>query len=852
MKRLTQQNGFLLVATFAALILLTILSAAIFSKSVHETIVMRYNLDKLSAKYNAEMGYECAYYEILQHGQIWQTHNVITGQVPPVLHYDETADPLDVTLSTIAEHRPSSPHGAYEALNGTFSVKVYEDPIDEQLIILSRGISNNGDHTYLLASKVAAISLYEYFWFTPYRIHAGWTTYDANGGRMHTNDVFTIWDSVDIIDIRELSSAKHIMYGNEPFLPPAGSPRYDADGNDISATTPPWEDLLFWYRPDWRTELPITEPEYRHYNWVDGFTAGGERGLFMLNDGSPVHPDYPVFNPSNPRAATTNQEYVPCMGSFSNCYIPQENALLAPGNTPFPELYTIEDYYIYADGSKPLTELHTDINTDGGPIIQIPNMLDDPWDYNVYHQSWNGRPCGATKCHWPRLQDGKITTLSKSLHSVEQTDAWTTWLDENNLTGIIKDSLTEAHHISPLKINAQTYGNQAKDDGMYIAEAGPLECTGAGEPMLEINPTGGGSKIEICPDGNGDYTYKGVTIATTESFVDVNSWLKKDEVITLDLGKLGSGGVNIWPDNGIIYSEFDVGLDNAEDLSGPLTTVGERNCYLFGNYNTGAKWQPSAVISAQTTHTLSSTFLSEMQRLETDAPDGLPNLLHNPNLPYVVDDYSPSLDCDETQGGPGCIGSREPTADYWDGDGDFATSWQDEMAGTMTPGVTADHAYYVSIIGYSAYPPTVLEDWCPPSTGCKQKLTVGAFVTLPDDNFKWAGWPNDKWPAIDKDHVRSCAPGGPDAFATKYPTHAGVAKLCRGDGLLGWPHDMASEDPWNNRNIYEYEDNYDTSDPSTLPPGELPGFFDSILLAVPDSDYYFNHHNEALTPQPVS
>ncbi|MFC1703380.1 hypothetical protein ACFL1E_01160 [Candidatus Omnitrophota bacterium] len=827
MNRIAQHKGFLLIGTFITLIVLTVLAGGIFAKSINENMVVKKNISKLSAMYNAEMGGVCAHYELVRHGTYWVTHSVAeTGDDPLLLLNGGVA--RDVILSSIADHDPGAYDGAYRALNGEFLVKIYIDPIDGQFIILSRGISADGD-TALLASKVATASLYEYFWFNPEDSWPSWTTYEANGGKIHTNGNLALYDGVKILDVKELTAAGYIFYRQSTFLPPDITEAYDEGGAPLPMPAGiTWEDIVFWLRDPWKD--PMDLDIYPYYNNVDGRVSGMQGGLYM---------DNPM---------PEGDAYVPCEGAFANCYLPQPNPVLAGGHDVTkinPELYQYEGYNISGNTSLGLRYAHTQIRKfEGATTVKLPSLMNTSWPHHLHRLTYEGRPYGGNTYYYPP-PGSPITIPVKTTNSEHQLSDWSDWVTDNEFQGVIKEHNTEANRITPLRINSTTYFDSAQTAGMYIALDGELSCVGGGDTTLKItiNANIDGDpeieQVEVCPDMNGVYSYGGFEIAALDDFMDPNSALVK-EVIKLDLGNLGDA--NIWPENGIIYATHNIALTNAAILAKPLTTVAKENCYLVGNYNVlEDDWQPSAVIGGEKTYTLSTDFFANMEAVEAVAPDGLPNPRHNPNYPYVEDEFSTDLDCDPSQGGDGCIGGTGPEDDFWDDDPDPNNSWQDEKAGTMTPLVTDDHVYNVSIIGYDAYPPYVLESWCEEDDGvCVQRKVVGAFVNLEEDNFRWNNYPSTSWPDFDQDKARRC---DDDFMIANYPNAP-----CRGEQSRGWPHEMGSKIPIGNDNWFEFEIRYDIQDPSTLPPGELPGFFDSIFLAIPDSDYDFTHHPSELSP----
>ncbi|MFC1703378.1 hypothetical protein ACFL1E_01150 [Candidatus Omnitrophota bacterium] len=823
MKQRSEKKGFLLIGVLIALVALTMLSTAIFSRSVQGNAMVKRNLRKLTAVYNAEMGYECAYYELTFHGSDWVTHLLDPERLPsdPYLLHNmadvQAGYDLDVILQDVAEYDATA--GTYQSKTGDFFVKVYQDPADDQFIILSRGISDNGNATYLLVNKVAAASLYSHFWFTPETIFPWWTTFQANGGKIHTNKNIIIADGNKFLDIAELSAAGHIAYHQQTFLPPPGAKRYDSDGNEVSGA-PPWEEIIYWMRDPWQTPMNLDENQY--FNKADGVVSGMERGLYMEN------PDYDNKVP----AGEGNEMYVPCQGTeagtFANkCYLPQLNEELAAGHLKKnSDLYKYIDYPIYGEELAVWEERRgfcriKPLNV--AEEVVIPNLfegLENEWDWDLYHESSGGRWSPVGTVYYPNPDDPPVTIEVNTFHTVKQRAAWEFFRDTNNLLEVVKDKNSGAHHISPLKINAQTYFNKALALGMYIAP--DKSCT---DNALAIrSTTKSGTKI-ICPKG-GKYEFNGVEVAAIDTFIDVNSLLEK-EVIKLDLEKINSSYANIWPENGLIYSEENIALTNASFLEDPLTTVSYKNAYLVGNYNSSG-YQPSAVISPERVYTLSENFFANTHAAEAAAPGGLPTTLNNPNYPYELNGYDPA----------------NPEEPYWDGDGDPNTDWQDEAPeATRVPAVDQDYNYNVSIIGWAAYPPHVLERWCPDPEGqqgsCYSRNVRGAFINLPEDNFDWQEAPNSSWPNLDWDKARTCA-----YIDENYP-----GAPCRASQYPGWPSPyLTGILPVGDANSFEYEDTYDVTDPATLPPGELPGFFDTILLAVPDTEHAFTYHLPEYSP----
>ncbi len=793
MIRLRNKCGFLLVGSFATIIVLTILSAAIFAKSINEDLIARENYGDLSAKYNAEKGFECAYYELINHGTSWKTHYFDPEDTDPTFLYDY-GTPLHVFLDTIAEHDGGT--GEYKALNDKFFTKVYLDEGDGQFAILARGVSDTTDNSYLMAAKVSISTLYEYFWFSPYSMYMGWTTFLAEGGSIHTNGNLKFADSVVIQNINTLEAAQYISYNTYAYMPPEDV-AYDQYGNVIG-DAPSWNDILYWMRDPWWDPQNLNGEEYDYYHHHDGKVYGERSGLFM---------DNPAFNGELP-AGPGNELYATCEGDFANCILPEGNCELATGHDPNlinEDLYMYSDYYIYGDAA-PGERYHRSvrINANGQPEERIPTRLSSSYDWDLFWRTSGGLWWGGTRYYYPNPVS-PVDIPANFTNTYEQLGAWQDWMP-TSLDGVILEHNTGAEHITPPRINSATYFNQAQSEGMYINNF--EECSK--EIAIQVHIEGQPEPLLICPEPDGDYVspVSGKTIARNRSFHDTNSWQLKENIISLDVYRMKTDG--IWPQNGVVYSDYDLALAKARSLLAPLTTVSRENIYLMGDYNVGEAghdWQPSAIIAAKRAFTVSESFLDEMERIAGITEGGLPYTIHNPDYPYVEDED-------------------------WH-EGHWEMLYEDEMAPVAGEDDNGIVEYYVSIVGYRAYPPAVLERWG--ESGYTRKV-VGSFINLENNNFEWKEFDEgSSWPIFDWNKSRKCT--NPE-FTSAFP-----GSPCRSEGLAGWPWDMTSHGPSSSNNIFQYETRYT---PDVLPPGELPGYFASITIRLVDNDYNFSHHPAGL------
>ncbi len=798
MCKLKQEKGFLLISAFMVVVFLAILSAAIFSQSISENTLICNLLARLQAKYNAELGFNCVAYELINGGSDWVTQ-VSDAATPYTLHKNPLALTLALSDSNERLENNNDPEtsfnsGIYQSKAGDFQVKIYKDPIlgqEDQFIVLSRGISANT--TYLLAAKISSSSLYENFIFSPDTMQLDYMTFSAKGGKMHANKDIILTEGANILDVAELSTPEAIKFTISSETPLASSCLPAGPGLCN------WHGYFYTRYPPYR---PLNSIGTSENMYASELHARGERqGLYMQN------PTWPA----------SGSKYTLCTN---------------PANCIHSTSTIAENFYIYNAADSYLTNgvftgLYSNLMpnikacqppcvpgpTNPNPTIQIPSRLSQAYTWDKHYDTSSTDPANQRGGVWYDGQwqySGPPENISVNyFNSAMQPSAFRSWLDANNsLRGVMKDRNTGGETISPVKINAETYFNKAQTDGIYIYR----DLDNDFKLTMQINggaPPNGATVVE---DAAGVFNFEGAKIARKDYFIDYWSTNTKN-IIKLDIEKMRKHAQTS-PSNGIIYAEYDVALTNAEKIfedtpanpGGGLTTVTNQNCYLVGNYNT-EDYQPSAVISAKDIYTLSKDF---------KFPHSLPYTTHNPNYPFTQEDNPPS----------------NPPNPYNE------TAWQASAVNQnrMPNRVSEDTTYYVSMVGYRGLKKgRLLERWKDNSGQLRARTIVGAFVGLEKDNFQWPEYeqdPNEGWPIFDENHIRCGTGAGFLYMGTPGRDCATFA---------GWP----TEDLWTtypNPAIVQFESRYNTSDATTLPPGGLPGYYVNVMLEIPDTNDNFTHH----------
>jgi hypothetical protein len=783
--------------------------------------------------YNADFGLICVSNEVINGGSGWVTHTADwdSGTGAYVLNRTGTAPIVTPGLGTsIVDYMTGTIPDRKYTMPGVFEAKIYQDSVvgqENQYIILSRGISGNA--TYLIASKMSAESLYQYFYFTPGSKTFGWANWDAQGGKLHANGNIYFGEWSNLSHIGGLSTGSYFInssfgsYANE-MIPNNNCTRTDGGTDNCR-----WDEYFIEKRPPFRYPVTYKDPDTGatitlkytagdkagqdvYYNYPEGYAMGSYGGLFMKNTGA-------------------GNTYIPC-NNVTLCILPVEDETFNGGNqtaetktltaTVGKQLYTIENFYQNGVGTGKYPSSGIKIQgcsnpsscSTSAPYVQVPPRLDTLWDWSKYGNSstwwwdWDNDGANEGQTFTPvyRKQD--------ALNTGTQAADWQNWLNQNpSLQDILQDANTGGQQIAAIKINTQTYFDKAKENGIYIFEDPDNE----NKLTLSIN----GLSNKVVEDEDGKFIKDGEEIAQKDWFVNTNSTNKKD-LIRVDVANLKKAGAT--PNNGIIYADYDVLLENAQTLfdeneetgyNGGLTTVGSQNVYLKGDYNTTG-WKPSAVITAQYVYVLSDQFGFPKDLLATE---------HNINYPY----YS---NCAADNSCPPS-GALNPWAVNSSAD---EAAWIATYASQMPNLVDKNYEYAVSIVGTYVDSIQILERWKDSSGAGKSRTIKGSQVILPSGNFQWPGYPSMPATEWDWSQGRYCS----DARFQSGGIWAG--KACRDNSQAAGYPSWGGSFVYHGSVAFKFEDRYDVADSSTLPPGSLAGYASGVTLYLRDNVYNFTHH----------
>ncbi|MBN2097684.1 MAG: dockerin type I repeat-containing protein [Candidatus Omnitrophica bacterium] len=176
---LKNNKGVVLMSVYFVLIVLLILSATTFMRSLNEHRYSKINADSMQAFYEAEAGISYAYYELYNKSfQDWFTHSD-----KDTVNADFDWDDQD-TLSIAAAY---GDNGYYQVAGRDFRVKTYPDPDVDGVVVAHSQATINGI-TRSVEYRLGQQSAYEYFFFFPRTTRFGNDTYDGrNFGRLHVN-----------------------------------------------------------------------------------------------------------------------------------------------------------------------------------------------------------------------------------------------------------------------------------------------------------------------------------------------------------------------------------------------------------------------------------------------------------------------------------------------------------------------------------------------------------------------------------------------------------------------------------------------------------------------------------------
>jgi len=278
-KRIHNNKGFIFPFAYCVLVAMTIYVAAFANRALNDHNITKRNVLAMQSRYQAMRGAEFAIYELKTNGSDWHTHTAVeNGPVYDLVSLEEQGlEAPEVALALFAYIED----GDYAAIDGGFKVRVYSSP-NYGTIVLVKGLNSSGEYQ-LRALKLHYQSLYDYFLFTPNELELYRMTLDAQQGRMHSNEDFVFKDTVNILNVAQLSTPEAIRYFVETYVP-----------DDVPA--PPagytWEEIYYYLRSPWVE--PNLDGGYRNRN--DGHLSGEKTGLLME---STKHPGvYVEYNPA--------------------------------------------------------------------------------------------------------------------------------------------------------------------------------------------------------------------------------------------------------------------------------------------------------------------------------------------------------------------------------------------------------------------------------------------------------------------------------------------------------------------------------------------------------------------------
>lgn len=579
---LRSNKGFLLITSYLIMMVLLILGAAFFAKSINENANAQITLHTLAARYAAEKGLECAYYEIKAYAArgLWVTHtvNAATKLLEPVSSVPNNF----IILSAYNRISPST--GCYEeTANTSFQVKTYVDPNEPNLVVmLSKGISRgplgNIVVERLFITKVSARTPYDYFIYSPdnYWMHRK-LYYSFPLNKVQINGDIILGDYSNFISDGgnmgsiNINTAKDFRYYVQPYVPP---------GRDKDF----WYLRSPWYVPNTDEQQFISPIDYRYINQPDGHVAGDRYGVYrtVKNYTSPNSP-YEILSKdiTNPNPPLPHARFEKKIGE------------------EYPNIYRCVDG-VNCNYSWQYLNKQLQINW----RAPLPNRLDGYYYWNKY--------TGAPTVGKPGPDDILVNYINTS--QPEQAGAWNSYLQQNGLSGVLNKGVAP---VRPPSIPTQKYLKAAQNQGIYL-----YVNSQNNKLTAQIN----GATYE---ESGGTITVNGTPIIQKKAFMNARSG-RQNEVAILDVAAMQGAGAT--PNNRIIYSKYGIALKNAaENLpNGGLTTVGEENIILQGHMNKNCQyWTPLAVIGAKQIYTVSASF---------DYPTALPVTLHNVNYPYVPDD----------------------------------------------------------------------------------------------------------------------------------------------------------------------------------------------------------------------
>ena len=757
--KILNKKGFVLIGTYIVVTALSVLATAFFFRIANDNLNIRRQQSNIESKCAADAGLNLARYEI-SHSLNWVTHTVkADGLLVP------TGTVPTVTLSglTAIDEDPESPtYGCYiskgSGLGLDFAVKVFKSPSSDDYFIYSKGLSENQGTERIFMSKTISQSLYDYFLFSPSTYYLSSRTWLADGGRMHTNGSFIFQNSVEIFNVSEFSAKDYIQYYAKSWLP------YEFI-DDFMDETPGCTDCP---HETWRSYY-----KYNHAPWTSAnYEPDSGESLETYSGGMFSEYSY------------ENRSYGHVYGDKYNIRNAAQ-AIWDPDIDPDPPLPD-EAPENYADDDRIAWINET----------RLPNRLEAPYTINKYWsitEAW-GFPESEITVKWLN------TSFASQAQALSDYTA-----SEPNLAGVIKDYSSGAEYIEPLSVAASNYADAAQDAGIYI---------GANEDGTEISVQI--ARVSYPSDASGEVWIGGHLVAEIKTFINTHS-MQENIVTEFNFSELLASGNS--PGNGLIYSEANIVVDNAEVLpEGGVTWITEKNLHLKGDYNIGdlaTDKQPSAAICAMDLYTLSDVF---------NYPSALPITRFHIEYPYEPnwdltadpgDRYNWMANLkDNPEAYPPPCDPKEEVCQELEKPPPLTLPIYD---GTVANNVDKDYTYNISAIGHRAYEPKVLENWSfyqdvgdlnnTPSNWTQRKRTVlGSKIRISEEDF-----------------------GNPGQYDNT------VARPERTNP--GWPSSMGAIGPYAANNEFKYDKSYNET--GEYPPEDYVGFTEQIYMEIPLSEFNY-------------
>ncbi|MFA5059457.1 MAG: hypothetical protein WC676_02395 [Candidatus Omnitrophota bacterium] len=657
-KAISNNQGYVLtVIVLAILPLLLAFSVSSFVVSINNANQTRILFNSLKAEYRAIKGIEYAGIEVKRQAygsDEFLTHELdiasgeltsvtANGTCPPFQIHDNDLDGVDhmEQLEDCSYARTAAFTGETE-----FEVKVYQKPSpsggDNIIYVLSKGMA--GGQTKLYINQLPGTSLYNYLGFYPGNVNFGWQTFDAKGGRIHSNNNIEFGSDTEINNVSELSSygnmyvytGKSVMPGDEnsqygwryPYVIPIGYSAANPPPNNATGSYANKEDgyyagerlglLVYDHRADGEHlnaagNALIPGPGFRYWRSSDPNPD-------PLINISPIYPwdDFNDATSTKPRSPDQRDingdgtiDDVWDLGSVDRNYIYQEqNVNCSP--TPFSPAGACATANPVANNSNFYGYTLRINNTYLPSRTTTPNLLSDSayGPANYYEQpAYYGHSLSTdpkkrretfhsefTPTAWDDLMNNfPIDPVTGRVVNDDGSISITGIYDEAASSPVIKAGpLRGGNYISPPPIDVPALQAEAEESGQGMSIKSIVNDSGETKIRITVNGTplpndldpAQGSTLE-CTGNSGS-----VTAFEYKEFINPESG-RLNNAVRVDVGKLiecnnQEGQQGRWlPNNGLMsVSDYGVSLKNSSQLpTGGLTTISEENVFLESHYN---------------------------------------------------------------------------------------------------------------------------------------------------------------------------------------------------------------------------------------------------------------------------